>query len=87
MVRQSCPVIVVVTRQPGAAKTEIADLVQAALDCRGGAVRICRDLYKTGAPPVRRAPGLRCPHRRRQSAPGHEPLTGRSRRLFTRLRL
>ncbi|MEU1133623.1 zeta toxin family protein [Streptomyces sp. NPDC005900] len=45
-VRQSRPVAVVVAGQPGAGKTAIADLVQAALDRRGGAVRICRDLYK-----------------------------------------
>ncbi|WP_459740135.1 zeta toxin family protein [Streptomyces sp. E-15] len=45
-VRQFRPVVVVVAGQPGAGKTEIADLVQAALDRRGGAVRICRDLYK-----------------------------------------
>ncbi|MEU3955226.1 zeta toxin family protein [Streptomyces achromogenes] len=46
VVRQSRPVVVVVAGQPGAGKTEIADLVQAALDRRGGAVRIGRDLYK-----------------------------------------
>ncbi|MEU5092994.1 zeta toxin family protein [Streptomyces sp. NPDC021356] len=46
-VRQSRPVAVVVAGQPGAGKSEIADLVQAALNRRGGAVRICRDLYKT----------------------------------------
>ncbi|MFD0396433.1 zeta toxin family protein [Streptomyces nogalater] len=45
-VHQSRPVVVVVAGQPGAGKTEIADLVQAALDRRGGAVRIGRDLYK-----------------------------------------
>ncbi|WP_328743643.1 zeta toxin family protein (plasmid) [Streptomyces caniferus] len=45
-VRQDQPVVVIVGGQPGAGKTEIADLVQAALDRRGGAVRICRDLYK-----------------------------------------
>ncbi|MFG2097302.1 zeta toxin family protein [Streptomyces sp. NPDC048612] len=43
---QNQPVVVIVGGQPGAGKTEIADLVQAALDHRGGAVRICRDLYK-----------------------------------------
>ncbi|MFC8015462.1 zeta toxin family protein [Streptomyces cinereoruber] len=32
--------------QPGAGKTRIADLVQAALDRWGGAVRICSDLCK-----------------------------------------
>ncbi|MDO0929891.1 zeta toxin family protein [Streptomyces sp. TG1A-8] len=45
-VRQSHSVVVVVAGQPGAGKTEIADLVQATLGRRGGAVRICRDLYK-----------------------------------------
>ncbi|MGI5485037.1 zeta toxin family protein [Streptomyces lavendofoliae] len=45
-VPQSHPVFVVVAGQPGAGKTRIADLVQAALDRRGGAVRICSDLYK-----------------------------------------
>ncbi|WP_327228617.1 zeta toxin family protein [Streptomyces platensis] len=45
-VPQDQPVVVIVGGQPGAGKTEIADLVQAALDRRGGAVRICRDLYK-----------------------------------------
>jgi hypothetical protein len=45
-VRQSRPLAVVVAGQPGAGKTDIADLVQAALDRRGGAVRVCRDLYK-----------------------------------------
>ncbi|WP_329169386.1 zeta toxin family protein (plasmid) [Streptomyces sp. NBC_01267] len=45
-VEQELPVVVLVAGQPGAGKTEIADLVQAALDHRGGAVRVCRDLYK-----------------------------------------
>ncbi|MGW9423315.1 zeta toxin family protein [Streptomyces koyangensis] len=40
------PVVVIVGGQPGAGKTEIADWIQAALDRRGGAVRVCRDLYK-----------------------------------------
>ncbi|MER6481043.1 zeta toxin family protein [Streptomyces filamentosus] len=35
-----------VAGQPGAGKTAVADLVQAALDRRGGAARIGRDLYK-----------------------------------------
>ncbi len=46
-VPQSHPVVVVVAGQPGAGKTQIADLIQAALNRRGGAVRICSDLYKT----------------------------------------
>ncbi|MET9175882.1 zeta toxin family protein [Streptomyces misionensis] len=45
-VRQRQPVVVVVAGQPGAGKTQIADLVQAALDRRGGSVRVGRDLYK-----------------------------------------
>lgn len=46
-VPQSRPVVVIVGGQPGAGKTIAADLVQAALGRRGGAVRIGRDLYKT----------------------------------------
>ncbi|GGN41138.1 zeta toxin family protein [Streptomyces fuscichromogenes] len=45
-VAQARPVVVVVAGQPGAGKTGIADLVQAVLDRRGGAVRVRRDLYK-----------------------------------------
>ncbi|MFJ4569057.1 zeta toxin family protein [Streptomyces caelestis] len=45
-VRQQRPVVVVVAGQSGAGKTQIADLVQAVLDQRGGAVRVGRDLYK-----------------------------------------
>ncbi|MGA5069190.1 zeta toxin family protein [Streptomyces exfoliatus] len=45
-VPQERPVVVVVAGQPGAGKTKIADLIQAALDRRGGAVRVGRDLYK-----------------------------------------
>ncbi len=43
---QPRPVVVVVAGQPGAGKTRIAGLVQAALAHRGGAVRVGRDLYK-----------------------------------------
>ncbi|MFH8371850.1 zeta toxin family protein [Streptomyces sp. NPDC018031] len=46
-VRQGQPVVVIVGGQPGAGKTAVADLIKAALDHRGGAVRICSDLYKT----------------------------------------
>lgn len=46
VVPQDHPVVVIVGGQPGAGKTEIADRIQAALDRRGGAVRVCRDLYK-----------------------------------------
>ncbi|NJP82512.1 AAA family ATPase, partial [Streptomyces sp. AA8] len=45
-VPQERPVVLIVGGQPGAGKTRVADLVQAALDARGGAVRIGRDLYK-----------------------------------------
>ncbi|WP_234342265.1 zeta toxin family protein [Streptomyces leeuwenhoekii] len=45
-VPQGRPVVVVVGGQPGAGKTKVADLVQAALGQRGGAVRVGRDLYK-----------------------------------------
>ncbi|MCQ8194638.1 zeta toxin family protein [Streptomyces rugosispiralis] len=45
-VRQDRPTVVIVGGQPGAGKTAIADLVQAALNRRGGAVRIGSDLYK-----------------------------------------
>lgn len=45
-VRQDRPVVVIVGAQPGAGKTTVADLVQAVLDRRGGAVRIGGDLYK-----------------------------------------
>ncbi|MEU3619818.1 zeta toxin family protein [Streptomyces sp. NPDC006872] len=45
-VAQAQPVVVIIAGQPGAGKTEIADLVQAVLDRRGGAVRVGRDLYK-----------------------------------------
>ncbi|MFI8515328.1 zeta toxin family protein [Streptomyces sp. NPDC085460] len=45
-VPQDRPVLVVVGGPPGSGKTQIGDLVQAALDRRGGAVRIGRDLYK-----------------------------------------
>ncbi|MGW1412631.1 zeta toxin family protein [Streptomyces sp. NPDC002403] len=44
--RQSHPVVVIVGGQPGAGKTQIADLVQGVLNRRGGAVRVARDLYK-----------------------------------------
>ncbi|MCH0560406.1 MULTISPECIES: zeta toxin family protein [unclassified Streptomyces] len=45
-VRQDRPVVVVVGGPPGAGKTVVGDLVQAALRRRGGSVRIGRDLYK-----------------------------------------
>ncbi|WP_435059755.1 zeta toxin family protein [Streptomyces sp. bgisy060] len=45
-VPQENPVLVVVSGPSGAGKTEVGDLVQAALDRRGGAVRVGRDLYK-----------------------------------------
>ncbi|MFI0990588.1 zeta toxin family protein [Streptomyces exfoliatus] len=45
-VPQEPPVVVLVAGQPGAGKTAVANLVQAALKQRGGAVRVGRDLYK-----------------------------------------
>ncbi|MFC9431911.1 zeta toxin family protein [Streptomyces sp. NPDC056987] len=45
-VPQDRPVVVFVAGQPGSGKTRLADLVQAALARRGGAVRIGSDLYK-----------------------------------------
>ncbi|MER5642666.1 zeta toxin family protein [Kitasatospora sp. NPDC002227] len=45
-VPQAVPVVVLVAGQPGAGKSTAADLVQAALGARGGAVRIGSDLYK-----------------------------------------
>ncbi|MFF6888634.1 zeta toxin family protein [Streptomyces sp. NPDC012421] len=49
-VPQDRPVVVFVVGQPGAGKTEAADLVHAALNRRGGAVRVGRDLYKSAHP-------------------------------------
>ncbi|WP_327393828.1 zeta toxin family protein (plasmid) [Streptomyces sp. NBC_01186] len=49
-VRQERPVVVVVGGQPGAGKTQIADLLEAVLRRRGGAVRVGRDLYKAAHP-------------------------------------
>ncbi|MFF7705320.1 zeta toxin family protein [Streptomyces lydicus] len=45
-VRQQQPVTVFVAGQPGSGKTQVADLVHAVLNGRGGAVRIGSDLYK-----------------------------------------
>ncbi|MFH8470394.1 zeta toxin family protein [Streptomyces sp. NPDC017991] len=45
-VPQERPVVVLVAGQPGAGKTEIADLVQAVLERRGGPARVGRDLYR-----------------------------------------
>ncbi|WP_346177233.1 zeta toxin family protein [Streptomyces cuspidosporus] len=44
---QHRPVVVFVAGQPGSGKTQLADLIQAVLDRRGGALRIGSDLYKT----------------------------------------
>lgn len=49
-VRQERPVAVLVVSVPGGGKTAAADLVTAVLDRRGGAVRICSDLYKGAHP-------------------------------------
>jgi adenylylsulfate kinase-like enzyme len=45
--RQDRPVRVFVAGPPGSGKTAVADLVQDALERRGGAVRISSDLYKS----------------------------------------
>jgi predicted kinase len=50
--------MVIAGGQPGAGKTTVADLVQAALDRRGGAVRIGRDLYKVALAATGPGPSL-----------------------------
>ncbi|TXS35430.1 hypothetical protein EAO77_36750, partial [Streptomyces sp. t39] len=81
---QARPVVVFVGGQPGAGKTNAADLVQAALGRRGGSVRIGRDLYKAAhchyaaalAADVRTfAPAVRTSARRsgRTPASGRQP--------------
>ncbi|MGY0466829.1 zeta toxin family protein [Kitasatospora sp. cg17-2] len=45
-VAQDRPVVLFVAGQPGSGKSVLADLLHAVLDLRGGAVRICADLYK-----------------------------------------
>ncbi|MER5201172.1 zeta toxin family protein [Streptomyces sp. NPDC002755] len=49
-VTQEQPVVVFVAGQAGSGKTLVMDLVQAALDQRGGAVRVDRDTYKAVHP-------------------------------------
>ncbi|MFC5156701.1 zeta toxin family protein [Streptomyces amakusaensis] len=49
-VPQPCPVVVFVLGQPGSGKTAVMDLAHAALDRRGGAVRVDRDMYKDHHP-------------------------------------
>ncbi|MFD3931756.1 zeta toxin family protein [Streptomyces sp. NPDC058614] len=49
-VTQERPVVVLIAGPPGSGKTTLADLLQAVLDRRGGAVRICRDQYKAPHP-------------------------------------
>ncbi|MEV6591316.1 zeta toxin family protein [Streptomyces acidicola] len=44
---QARPVVVVVTGQPGAGKTQVADLVHTVLGRRGGAARLGRALYES----------------------------------------
>ncbi len=46
VVSQRCPVVVFVAGQPGSGKTLVVDLVHRALERRGGAVRVDRDVYK-----------------------------------------
>ncbi|MFI0220356.1 zeta toxin family protein [Streptomyces lydicus] len=48
--RQEGPVVVFVAGQPGSGKTRMADLVEAVIERRGGAVRISSDLYKPADP-------------------------------------
>ncbi|MGP3990801.1 zeta toxin family protein [Streptomyces sp. 3N207] len=48
--RPARPVVVFVAGQPGSGKTLVVDLVHAALERRGGAVRVDRDAYKTMHP-------------------------------------
>ncbi|WP_405454382.1 zeta toxin family protein [Streptomyces achromogenes] len=49
-VAQEQPVVVFVAGQAGSGKTLVMDLVQAALQRRGGAVRVDRDAYKAVHP-------------------------------------
>ncbi|MEV5567858.1 zeta toxin family protein, partial [Streptomyces sp. NPDC052196] len=49
-VRQEQPVVLFVAGPPGSGKTVVADLLHAVLDRRGGAVRVCSDLYKVEHP-------------------------------------
>ncbi|MGW7579236.1 zeta toxin family protein [Streptomyces sp. NPDC054765] len=48
--RTGRPVVVFVAGQPGSGKTLVVDLVHAALQRRGGAVRVDRDAYKDAHP-------------------------------------
>ncbi|MFL4496482.1 zeta toxin family protein [Streptomyces sp. VTCC 41912] len=49
-VSQQCPVVVFVAGQAGSGKTLVVDLVHTALERRGGAVRVDRDVYKAFHP-------------------------------------
>ncbi|MFK0203435.1 zeta toxin family protein [Streptomyces lavendulae] len=49
-VAQERPVVVFVAGQPGSGKTCLTDLILESFARRGGAVRICSDLYKTAHP-------------------------------------
>jgi energy-coupling factor transporter ATP-binding protein EcfA2 len=49
-VPQERPVVVLVAGPPGSGKSTLCGLLRAVLDQRGGAVMICRDLYKTSHP-------------------------------------
>lgn len=49
-VPQDEPVVVLVAGGPGSGKSTLIDLLHAILDQRGGAVRVCRDLYKAAHP-------------------------------------
>ncbi|MFF4576189.1 zeta toxin family protein [Streptomyces sp. NPDC001410] len=50
-VPQEQPVVVIVGGQPGTGKTMVGDLIEAVLERRGGAVRICCDEPQPGAEP------------------------------------
>ncbi|MFF4787888.1 zeta toxin family protein [Streptomyces griseorubiginosus] len=76
-VRQDRPVVVVAAGQPGAGKTRIADLVQAVLDRRGGAVRVGRDLYKPVHRHCAHALAADVPYGRSPGAPRHHTVAGR----------
>ncbi|MFE0601657.1 zeta toxin family protein [Streptomyces sp. NPDC058892] len=47
---QERPVVVFVAGQPGSGKTFLTDVILESFAARGGAVRICSDLYKTAHP-------------------------------------
>ncbi|MFJ9589630.1 zeta toxin family protein [Streptomyces acidicola] len=70
---QARPVVVVAAGQPGAGKTQVADLVQAVLDRHGGAVRLGRALYESAHRHYRGRPGRRRPDSRSAGPSRHRP--------------